>query len=154
MCTKWTKTRHLYRKRASSVQINDSTFASRQLPAVKYIISRSKVIAHPHQFTLPPSLNPSPRGRGCASRTLNKKIPGRAAFTGCPVWCTLSILNLWVSVDYGEGHEGGDGEGDKDYQPDDEQDEAWVPFRGFEAENQHHAAVEHDEEWNRDHKDG
>ena len=46
---------------------------------------------------------------------MNKKIPGRAAFTGCPVWCTLSILNLWVSVDYGEGHEGGDGEGDKYY---------------------------------------
>ena len=34
--------------------MNNSTFASRQLPAVKYIISRSKVIAHPHQFTLPP----------------------------------------------------------------------------------------------------
>ena len=85
---------------------------------------------------------------------MNKKIPGRAALTGCLARLTLSILNLWVSVDYGEGHEGGDGEGDKDYQPDDEQDEAWVPFRGFEAENQHHAAVEHDEEWNRDHKDG
>ena len=38
----------------SASNITNSTFASRQLPAVKYIISRSKVIAHPHQFTLPP----------------------------------------------------------------------------------------------------
>lgn len=61
---------------------------------------------------------------------------------------------MWGSVDYGEGHEGGDGEGDEDYQPDDEQDEAWVPFRGFKAKDQHDTSVEHDEERNGYHEDG
>ena len=50
-----------------------STFASRQSPAVKYIISRSEVIAHPHHLTLPPSLNPSPRGRDLLSLQAVKK---------------------------------------------------------------------------------
>ena len=40
-----------------------STFASRQSPAVKYIISRSEVIAHPHHLTLPlPKSLPSGEG--------------------------------------------------------------------------------------------
>ena len=46
--------------------LSNSTFASRQLPAVKYIISRSKMIAHPSSTHVTPSLNPSPRVEGLA----------------------------------------------------------------------------------------
>lgn len=53
-----------------------------------------------------------------------------------------------------ECHQGRDGQGDQDDEPDDEQNQTRMPFRGLEAEDQHHSAIEHNEQRDGDHKDG
>ena len=80
--------------------LSNLTFASRQLPAVKYIISRSQVIAHPHQLTLPPLPKSLPQTVLKVPARAEKSVPlyrGDNEFTilgdGNYTFKTVSLIN-------------------------------------------------------------